>query len=169
MHQDGRRWYVIQCKPREDARAMEHLRNQSYEAFQPLLPREQVRQGRRQLVSEPLFPGYVFVRLSDVDDNWAPLRSTRGVARLVRFGGVPAVLPDTVMELILARLEAVAATPRTLHESGQTVQIASGPFAGVSAVFSAYDGEARAIVMLRLLQQMQTVSLPLDQIAKQDT
>lgn len=169
MHQDGRRWYVIQCKPREDARAMENLRNQSYEAFQPLLPREQVRQGRRQLVSEPLFPGYVFVRLSDVDDNWAPLRSTRGVARLVRFGGVPAVLPDAVMDLILARLAQDGVTPRAVHEPGQTVQIASGPFAGVSAVFAAYDGEARAIVMLRLLQQMQTVSLPLDQIAKQDT
>lgn len=168
MNQDGRRWYVIQCKPREDGRALENLRNQSYEAFQPLLPREQVRRGRRQLVSEPLFPGYVFVRLSDVDDNWAPLRSTRGVARLVRFGGVPAVLPDAVMDMILARLAQAREAPHALYEPGQPVQIASGPFAGVSAVFAAYDGEARAIIMLRLLQQMQTVSLPVEQIARGD-
>ena len=32
---------------------------------------------------EPLFPGYLFIRLDSTHDNWYPIRSTRGVNRVV--------------------------------------------------------------------------------------
>ncbi|WP_332455243.1 transcription termination/antitermination NusG family protein, partial [Pseudomonas fragi] len=35
---------------------------------------------------ESLFPGYLFIHMPP-GANWAPLRSTRGVARVVAFGG----------------------------------------------------------------------------------
>lgn len=164
MSEPTRRWYVIQCKPREDERASQHLGNQGYETWQPRLAREVVRQGRRVRVSDPLFPGYVFIRLCDVEDDWAPIRSTRGVARLVRFGLTPAVVPDAVMDAMAARLACDPSAPEALLVPGQKVRIEAGPFAGVEAVFAAHDGETRVIVLLKLLQQMQTLSLPLAQL-----
>ena len=29
-------WYLVQCKPREDQRAVDNLRNQGFESFAPL-------------------------------------------------------------------------------------------------------------------------------------
>lgn len=164
MTADPRRWYVIQCKPREEERADVNLRNQDFEVWRPTLRREVVRQGRRTSVSEPLFPGYLFIRLSAVDDNWAPIRSTRGVARLVRFGTTPAVVPDAVLDALAARLAMADAPSEPLLVPGQKVRIEAGPFAGLEAVFAEHDGALRVIVMLKLLQQMQTLSLPLDQL-----
>ena len=165
MSVNARRWYVIQCKPREDDRAAQHLGNQGFEIWRPQLQREAVKQGRRVVVSEPLFPGYVFIRLSEVEDNWAPIRSTRGVARLVRFGLVPAVVPDAVMDDIASRLALVDAPPEALFAPGQKVRIETGPFAGLEAVFAAHDGTERVIVLLKLLQQMQTLSLPVESLS----
>lgn len=164
MSQEVRRWYVIQCKPREDARALRNLENQSYEVYQPLLTREVVRAGLRQTTQEALFPGYLFIRLSDAADNWAPLRSTRGVARLVCFGMTPAVVPDEVVATVAAYLRDEIDAGTALFRPGQAVSIVSGPFAGLDAVFSAHDGNSRVIVLLKVLQQTQTLSLPLDQI-----
>jgi transcriptional antiterminator RfaH len=86
MIRDDRRWYVLQCKPREVFRAVEQLANQDYEAFAPSFRREAIRKGKREVVVEPLFPHYCFVRLSDIADNWAPIRSTRGRPHwIIRF------------------------------------------------------------------------------------
>ena len=152
-----RRWYLVQCKPREAFRALEHLGNQGYEAFLPTLTREVLRRGRPSRVTEPLFPHYLFVRLSDVADNWAPLRSTRGVTRLVAFGGQPRPVADALVDGLRAHESARLEQP--LFRPGQAVEIVDGPLAGLAAVFAARDGEERVVVLLSLMQQ--EVALPL--------
>ena len=81
---DQPNWYLLQCKPRQDERAHLNLMQQNYQVFHPQLVSERVIRGKRQRVQESLFPGYLFIQLSR-DDNWAPLRSTRGVSRFVEF------------------------------------------------------------------------------------
>ncbi len=156
-----RHWYLIQCKPRECFRALENLQNQAFEAFLPTLSREVLRRGKRETVLEPLFPHYLFVRLSDVADNWAPLRSTRGVARVVRFGDTPLSVPD---DIVSALQEPVPTQPQALFEAGDKVQITEGALAGLEAIFAATDGDERVVLLIKLLHQQQTVKLPLTQI-----
>ncbi len=162
-----RRWYLLQCKPREVFRAVEHLGNQGYDAFAPTLSREAVRRGKRETVKEPLFPHYCFVLLSDIADNWAPIRSTRGVTKLVRFGDMPLAVPDAVVTALQAReaaLQAGDAAPQALFEPGQPVTISAGPLAGLTAVFEARDGDERVILLLKLLHQQQRVHLPVSHV-----
>jgi len=161
---EGRRWYLVQCKPREAFRALEHLRNQGYEAFLPVLAREVVRRGRPAALREPLFPHYLFLRLSDVADNWAPLRSTRGVARLVSFGGLPLPVPDDIVTALRLREAGQGAEPEALFVPGQAVEIMAGPLAGLDAVFSARDGAERVVVLLKLMQREQAVDVGLADI-----
>ena len=158
-------WYLIQCKPRECFRAMEHLQNQAFEAFLPTLSREVLRRGKRETVLEPLFPHYLFVRLSDVADNWAPLRSTRGVARVVRFGDTPLSVPD---DIVSALQEPVPTQPQALFEAGDKVQITEGALAGLEAIFAATDGDERVVLLIKLLHQQQTVRVPLSQVRRAD-
>ncbi|MEE3213915.1 MAG: transcription termination/antitermination NusG family protein, partial [Pseudomonadota bacterium] len=53
------RWYVIQCKGGESFRAAQHLANQGYELFHPVLEVQKKRRNKLTWVEEPLFPYYL--------------------------------------------------------------------------------------------------------------
>lgn len=159
-------WYLIQTRPRQEARANEHLANQGYEVFFPQFITVRLYKGQERTREEPLFPNYLFVRLCAGVDNWAPIRSTRGVLRMVTFGGRPRPVADTIVTAIQARLQHMA-TPHALA-AGDPVLIntSDDPAATLEGVFQRYDGEERVIVLLTLLQRQQEVKVSLSQIKK---
>jgi transcriptional antiterminator RfaH len=159
----GRAWYVLQCKVRQEERAEENLLRQSYVCYHPKFRRERLAKGRRNVAEESLFPGYLFVHLSQ-QDNWGPLRSTRGVSRIVSFGNQPAVLSDNLIEQ-LQRRELQPCVEEMLSV-GEKVRINEGPFADLEAIFMAMEGEERVVLLLNFLQREQKVLLPLAGIRK---
>lgn len=156
----GYNWYVVQSKPGQAARACAELENQGYDLFFPQITVEKIKRGKRVEVVEPLFPGYLFIWLSEVESNWRPIRSTRGVARLITFGNTPAVVPHEVIEALRQKLR-TDQEPEQRLKPNQTVAITEGPFAGLDAVFVEYDGEQRAFLLLELLGRWQKVSVEL--------
>ena len=84
--EDRARWYVIQARARQTERAEANLQRQGYRVYCPRLCTERIRRNRRLRVEVPLFANYLFIHLHEWHDNWYPLRSTRGVARLVTGG-----------------------------------------------------------------------------------
>jgi len=165
--QSARRWYLLQCKPAQCFRALEHLNNQNIVGFLPTMTREVLRSGRRVTLVEPLFPHYLFVHLDDVSDNWAPIRSTRGVARMVTFGQLPLAVPDAIVAA-LQQAETAGSVVEDIFHQGQSVEIVAGPLAGLSAVYAARDGDERVIVLLKILHQEQSLKLPIEQIRAAD-
>lgn len=167
----SRRWYVLQCKPRECERAVEQLANQGYQGFVPTIRREILRRGKRTVVVEPLFPHYIFVQLCAKHDNWAPIRSTRGVAKVLRFGELPLAVPDAIVEALQARetrQDAGSENPTALFAIDQKVLINEGPLAGLDAVVAARDGTERVVLLLKLLHQEQRVSMPIQSLKSSD-
>jgi transcriptional antiterminator RfaH len=72
-----KKWYLLYTKPRQEKLALQHLQNQAYEAYLPLVQVEKIRQGVRGLAEEALFPRYLFVQLDEAgSQSWAPIRST---------------------------------------------------------------------------------------------
>jgi transcriptional antiterminator RfaH len=112
-------WYVVQTKPRQEYRALENLINQGYECVLPEYQCERLRHGVRMLRNEPLFPRYLFIHLDTVSMNWGPIRSTYGVIGLVRFGGVPASMPEGMVEAVMNR----GAPQQNLFIAGDRVSI----------------------------------------------
>ncbi|SEQ52055.1 transcriptional antiterminator RfaH [Azotobacter beijerinckii] len=159
---EGKAWYLVQCKPRQDERAEENLGRQGYEYFRPLCRRERLVRGALQVQSESLFPGYLFIQLA-ADANWAPLRSTRGVSRLVGFGGMPMPIAD---ELIAELQRRVQLAPQPALQPGDRVCITSGSFAELDAIFLAMDGEERVVLLMSLLHRKHRLSMPLANIRK---
>jgi transcriptional antiterminator RfaH len=159
------RWYVVQCKTREDSRALEHLVRQGFSCYRPTFYVERRRQGRKIETRGSLFPGYLFVQLDEVNDNWHPIRSTRGVVQLVRFNERPAPVRDEVIEGIRYRL----AGPRIAEpylNPGERVQITKGAFSQIEAIFLANDGDERVVLLLNILQQDQRLSFPSGSVSK---
>jgi transcriptional antiterminator RfaH len=155
-------WYAIHTKPRQEEHAAVHLRRQEFEIYLPRIKQaRRFRQRWRDMI-EPLFPRYLFIRLDLGNDNVAPIRSTRGVSKLVSFNGLPATVPEP---LINALIESADPDTGLLHphearfKPGATVTIVNGPLAGLEAIFEAHDGEARSIILLELLGKTQQLRI----------
>lgn len=148
------RWYLIQTKPRQDSRAEENLRRQHFECYRPTQPCP----AGSDKPNEPLFPGYLFIRLDQQLDNWYPIRSTRGVARVVAFGSEPTPVRDEIIEQLRQRLANPSSKP--LFEPGERVQLRGGSFNDLDAIFVSADGEKRSVILLSLLQREQKIRVP---------
>lgn len=151
-------WYALQHKPAQGERALANLQNQDIDSFYPKIQVEKVRAGKRTRKLEPLFRGYIFIKMEQTDPNWAKLRSTRGVLRVVSFANKPAAISDEVIQHIKNSLDSVAQHGGL--KPGEAIQLTDGPFSGINAVFQAYDGEERAIVLINFMQSQQRVKVP---------
>jgi transcriptional antiterminator RfaH len=153
-------WYVVYTRPRQEVRALENLSNQGFKCFLPRINVERLRHGHRVAVSEALFPRYLFVFLEVGRSNWSAIRSTRGVARLVEFGGVTARVPATLMDALAEQ----PAQQQALFDVGDQLKVINGPFVGIEAellrVYETSDGEARVMVLMEILTRPQQISLP---------
>jgi transcriptional antiterminator RfaH len=159
------RWYLVQCRARQDERALEHLQRQGFECYRPLCEKERIRGGRKELASVPLFPGYLFIRLDRIHDNWLPIRSTRGVIQIVRFHEYPLPVADGIVEQLRQRIERGWAREPYL-QSGERVVVTEGSFAGIEAIFLADDGDQRVIILLNILHSEQRLSFPIGSVRK---
>jgi transcriptional antiterminator RfaH len=165
------KWHVIHTKVREEFRALENLQNQGFEVFLPTCQVQKKSQERIKLVIEPLFSRYLFIRLSDVSGNWSPIRSTRGVSQLLRFGQStePVVIPDSIIECLQQR----CSHQEPLHElfkAGELLEITKGPFKGLLGFFQKLqtlpDGVTRALLLVEILGSVQKISLSLPHLKK---
>ena len=152
----ARTWYLVQSKPRNELRALENLVRQGYETYLPLMEVERLQRGKLLKKMEPLFPRYLFLHLEEGNDNWGPIRSTMGVAGLVRFGQAYAVVSNEVMEAVRERTQDIK---KTLFAEGDPIRVVSGPLLGLEGVFEIADGEQRSFVLLEFMQKQQRVSV----------
>ncbi len=160
-------WYALNTKPRKEAIAEENLRRQSFETYFPRIQQARRYRGKWSSVVEPLFFRYIFIRLNMGRENIAPIRSTRGVTRLVSFGGNPATVPDALIEALKRSADpqtGIHLPDRALFEPGEEVRVLDGPLSGLRGIFQQAQGEDRAIILLDFLGKSQRVCIPLNQL-----
>ncbi len=146
-----KKWYLIQTKPKQEAIATQNLSNQGFEVFYPKAI------IKNKTVS--LFPRYLFIELDDKNQNWAPIRSTRGVANFVRFGLKFAIVPNQIINMIKIQQQQTIEKMIDIcsHQKGDLVEIQSGVFKGQQAIFQNYNSNDRVTVLLKLIGQQHQV------------
>lgn len=158
-------WYAVHCKPQQDERAETELARQGFEVFRPRIrSRRRIRQ-RYQVKVESMFPRYLFIELDHCDQDWSPIRSTRGVTGLVRMGDHVPVVPGAVIDALRARADdenCIDMKPADGFAPNDRVLITEGPLAGFEALFSARNSQERVVVLLNLIQ----VTLPIHAITR---
>ena len=161
--------HLLMTKPREDERAESHLQNQDFELFRPMIRQFKVKGGKQMPVIEPLFPRYLFIRLDDVFGNWSRIRSTRGVAKMVRFTDMPAKVPDSLIEAIRSQcvrdniIDTTEEKP-FFFEKGDEIEITQGSFSGITAIIKEQVAEDRVVLLLTLLGKEQELEVSLSQV-----
>jgi len=156
-------WFAVMTKPRAEAEAQICLTRQGFETLFPRT-RRTVRAASGMVVrTESLFPRYVFIQSDPSLQSREPVRSTRGVTTIVRFGGEPARVPDAVIEQIKARIDLYDGFVRLAAPDlapGTPVKINEGPFSGLDAIFAAAHGGDRVRLLLTMLGSEREVVLP---------
>lgn len=165
-----RAWYLIHSKPNQEAIAKENLERQGYETYLPMIPTRRRKRGKTIRVIAPMFPRYLFIYLSNQIDNWGPIRSTLGVASLVRFGTEPARVPADLVQKLKSQETEEGVHPVENYEfsEGEMVRIAEGPFEGYEAVFSSQDANERVIILLKIAEQYARLKIDSSSIEKLD-
>lgn len=155
-------WFAVYTRPRQEHIALEHLQRQAFHCYLPMAINPYQRRSQRKLRIEPLFPRYLFLHVAAGQQSLGPVRSTRGVSTLVRFGGELAHIPETVIRAIRSRCDAGSGLVRldpVPIEPGDHVRVFDGPLAGVNGLFQACSGEQRALLLIEMMGRQITVKV----------
>lgn len=157
------RWYLVRTKPNAENTALTNLERQGYGVYFPRLSQALLWRGHWRDRIVALFPGYLFMHLEEGRQPLAPVRSTSGVASVVRFGSDYAIVPDAVIGGLMSRADPTSGLHRlSLGQAltpGARIRIAAGPFEGLEGIFERESGPDRAIVLLSVLGQAASVGV----------
>ena len=161
-------WYAVQSKPRQERIAEQNLQRQGYETYLPEISLRKRKRDKWVDAVEPLFPRYLFIRVDPDQNSLAPVRSTLGVASLVRFGQLLRPVPDAVIDY-LRQLEDPETRQRQgetwPHQPGDTLEVLEGPFANLTGIYQMPLGEDRALLLIELLGRSNSVAVDKDALA----
>lgn len=159
-------WYLVRTKPRKERVAEQNLQRQHYEVYLPLLQQLRRRRDHWSEVIEPLFPGYLFVRLRLGHENIGSIRYTIGVRNLVCFTEKgPASVPDYIIEGLVSSANqdtGLHCAQQPLFQNGGKVRIDKGSLAGLEGIFLAETGQDRVVILLEMLGRENQVTVKRD-------
>lgn len=160
------RWYLIHTKPLSEATAQTNLERQGYEVYFPRLEHPVRRKHGWQSRIGPLFPRYLFLRVEPDRQTLSPVRSTTGVASVVRFGAELAIIPDRVVCDLRSRADPQSGLHRLngamRFVRGSAVTIVASAFDGLEGIFERTAGSDRVVILLTLLGHTTPVQVPVD-------
>src|SRR6056297_3925 len=153
----GRRWYVIHTYSGYEENVAENLKQRiesmdmEDKIFNILIPTEKkikIKNGKRKIITEKIFPGYVFVEMLVTDDSWYVVRNTPNVTGFIGTGTTPTPISDNEMKELQKRM-GVEEPKYTIDVTPDTpVKITDGPFKGFEGKVSAVDDERGKIKVL---------------------
>lgn len=155
---DRTRWYAACTCSRHEKSVARHLESRAIDAFLPLYQRVSRWKDRRVIVQEPLFAGYIFVRISLAEKM--RVLELPSVSRLIGFNGEPTPLPDEEIEALRDGLNGgVQATPCPYLAIGRRVRVRSGPLQGLEGILQKKKKAFRFIISMELIQRSISVEV----------
>ncbi len=91
-------WYVVYTRPRWEKKIAENLSDIGVEHYCPINKVSRQWSDRKKIVLEPVFKGYVFVKLEDTK-KW-DIKNVPGILNFVHWLGKPAQVRDEEIDII---------------------------------------------------------------------
>ena len=176
-------WYVIHSYAGYENRVKTNLENRIsslnmedyiFQIEVPVHKVTEVKQGKRQQVSEKVLPGYILVRMELTDESWAVVRNTPGVTGFVGLSSRPSPLSLHEVAGLLApepeeqvKQAEAAKAPTVDYEVGESVTVMDGPFATLPATVNEINPDTQKLkVLVSIFGRETPVELSFDQVAK---
>ncbi len=172
----GRRWYAIHTYSGYEENVLRNLKQRiesmdmEEKIFNVMIPKEKkikIKNGKRKVVEEKIFPGYVLVDMIVTDDSWYVVRNTPSVTGFIGSGVTPTPLSDEEVASLMKRMgldEPEFAIDVALND---VVKIIDGPFKNFEGKVSDIDEQRGKIkVLVNMFGRETPVELDFLQITK---
>ncbi|MBU4142327.1 transcription termination/antitermination protein NusG, partial [Patescibacteria group bacterium] len=155
--QQGKNWYAIHTysgyEDNVTRNLMQRIESMGMEdkIFNVLVPKEKkikIKAGKRKIIEERIFPGYVLVEMVVTDDSWYVVRNTPNVTGFVGSGTTPTAVSPEEIEVIKKRMGVSEPKYKIDVIKDDAVKIVDGPFKGFDGRVSEVDEEKGKIKVL---------------------
>jgi transcription antitermination factor NusG len=151
-------WRAVYTSPRHEKRAHEHLLYREVECFLPLYTAvHRWKNGCKVDVDLPLFPGYLFARVSASER--VRVLDVPGVVSIVGRRADASTLSDLEIEKLRSGLHRQRFEPHSHLTIGEKVRITRGPLSGLVGILLRTANSFRVVLTLDLIQQSVAVEL----------
>jgi transcription antitermination factor NusG len=156
-------WFALQTMPRNEKKIDYLLKQKGYECLTPIYRQKRKWSDRTVEVDLPLFPTYVFCYTSPL--ILGKVIATRGVTRIIGFGGKPAeIAVEEIEALRLLTASNFLREPWRYLPDGTPVVVETGPLAGVQGIICQSENGRRLIISVTLLQRSVAIQLDDDTV-----
>jgi transcription termination/antitermination protein NusG len=173
----GRRWFAIHTYSGYEENVADNLKRRietmgmQDKIFNVLVPTEKkikIKNGKRKLVEEKIYPGYVLVEMTVTDDSWYVVRNTPNVTGFIGTGTTPTPLSDKEVQNIMKKMTTEEETSFSIDlQIGTPVKIGDGPFKGFEGKVSEIDGaRGKVKVLVSMFGRETPLELDFTQIKK---
>jgi transcription antitermination factor NusG len=153
-------WHAVTVYPRHEKKVAQLLEARRMTYFLPLYSTLRQWKDRRKRVEMVLFPGYLFVNVSQQDR--LSVQMLPGFVRFVSFQGRPAVVPEHEIRAISrGSCSGIDVQPHPYLRKGQRVRVIAGSLMGIEGILVRRNGQCRLV--LSVDSMMRSVSLEVDE------
>jgi transcriptional antiterminator NusG len=172
----GRRWYAIHTYAGYEEIVAENMQQRIIsfgmqdQIFNILVPTEQkikIRNGKKKIITEKVFSGYVLVEMLVNDESWYVVRNTPNVTGFISIGNTPMPLSQEEVDNLVNRMKAIDPEYQLDVNEGDQILINDGPFKNMEGSVTHVDNEHGKIkVVVSMFGRETPVELDFLQVKK---
>ncbi len=150
-------WYVIHTYSGYEEAVAKNLKQRieslgmEDKIFNVIVPKEKkikIKGGKRKVVEEKIYPGYVLVEMIVTDDSWYIVRNTPNVTGFVGAGTTPVPVSQAEIDSLKKRMGVETPQYKIEVRAGDAVKITDGPFKDFDGKVSEIDEERGKVKVL---------------------
>lgn len=172
----GRAWYVIHTYSGYEENVARNLKQRIESMdmqeliFDVIVPKEKkikIKAGKRMVVEERIYPGYVLVDMIVTDASWYVVRNTPNVTGFIGLGTTPTPVDPREIELLKKRMGVAEPKYKIDVKLGDSIKINEGPFKDFDGkVEEIDDAKGKVKVLVSIFGRETPVELDFLQIRK---
>jgi len=150
-------WYVIHTYSGYEDAVAKNLKQRieslgmEDKIFNVIVPKEKkikIKDSKRKVIEEKIYPGYVLVEMIVTDDSWYVVRNTPNVTGFVGAGTTPVPVSLSEIEILKKKMGVEQPQYKIDVNVGDAVKIVDGPFKDFDGKVSEIDQERGKVKVL---------------------
>ncbi len=147
-------WFAARTRSNFEKKVASQLQEKCVQTFLPLQSTRRKWSDRQCWVDQPLFSGYVFVRIDPTQEMRVAVLRTMGVTEFVGSRGVGTPIPDSEIHAIRTLLsQRIEFQLCPYLRIGHRVRIRGGCLDGIEGILTAVNGDKSLVISVQSIEK----------------
>jgi transcriptional antiterminator RfaH len=154
-------WYLLYTRLNFEMEIADLFEKKNIQYFLPLI--EQPGQGhiKRRIRKIPLFPSYIFIKLSTTED-YGNINCSDFAGDFLKQGRKPVWVPEEIISQVSVAADKAASlyVSAQYFQPGEQIKLEQGVLSGVSGELIQYNGKKKILVRVNIINRCILIDLP---------